>query len=519
MFSESNLHEIQFRGMTSEQIEEQLKRFETGFTPLNIVAPAILDKGIKQFNNEDIAAFAKLYDKKKKRKSIVKFVPASGAASRMFKMLYELMNNYNGSEESFKKLFSASGMYSPKYFVENIESFAFYGELKLVLAKQGYNIHELLEKKDYKTIVEYILTEKGLNYGNLPKGLVLFHKYEEGNRTPIEEHLVEGALYAKNRSNDVNLHFTVSPEFMDGFKSKVAETKSKYQERYKTKFYVDYSIQKPTTDTIAVISDNTPFLNKDNTLLFRPAGHGALIENLNELNYDIIFIKNIDNIIPDDYKDTTVLYKKALAGILIQYQSTIFKMYKIIKFCRHLSDKRLRKVVAFLQDELNYILPEGFETWARNDCKDYILDLLHRPIRVCGMVKNEGEPGGGPFFVQEKDGSQTLQIIEKAQIDATSKEQVEKFNASTHFNPVDIVCGVFDHNDKKYDLKKFVDNEAGIITSKSKDGKTLKALELPGLWNGAMSNWNTIFVNVPSITFSPVKEVNDLLRDEHQSKK
>ena len=519
MFSESNLHEIQFRGMTPEQIEEQLKRFETGFTPLNIVAPAILDQGIKHFDDEEIADFAKLYDKKRKKKSIVKFVPASGAASRMFKMLYGLMNDYDGSDESYKKIFSDSGLYSAKNFIENIDSFAFYDELKIVLAKHGYNINELLEKKDYKPILEHILTDKGLNYGNLPKGLILFHQYEDGNRTPLEEHLVEGALYAQNRSNDVNLHFTVSPEFMENFKTKVAEVKSKYQAKYKTKFYIDYSIQKPTTDTIAANSDNTPFLNKDNTLLFRPAGHGALIENLNELNYDIIFIKNIDNIVPDDYKDTTILYKKALAGILIQYQSTLFKLYKKVKYCRHLSDKRLRKAIDFLENELNYILPEGFETWARNDCKDYLLDILHRPIRVCGMVKNEGEPGGGPFFVQEKDGSQTLQIIEKAQIDSKSKEQQEKFNASTHFNPVDIVCGVMDSSDKKYDLKKFVDNEAGIITSKSKDGKTLKALELPGLWNGAMSNWNTIFVEVPSITFNPVKEVNDLLRNEHQSKK
>ena len=264
--------------------------------------------------------------------------------------------------------------------------------------------------------------------------------------------------------------------------------------------------------------DNTPFKNADDTLLFRPAGHGALIENLNDLNYDIIFIKNIDNIVPDSYKEPTILYKKALAGILIHYQNELFKLYSKVKGCRHLSDKRLAKAMDFLQNELNYILPEGFKDWARNDCKDYIVDLLHRPIRVCGMVKNEGEPGGGPFFVLERDGAQTLQIIEKAQIDTKAEGQEEIFNASTHFNPVDLICGVKDSDGKKYDLTKFVDEEAGIITSKSKDGKSLKALELPGLWNGAMSNWNTIFVEVPSITFNPVKEVNDLLRKEHQEK-
>ena len=516
MFTESNLLEIQNRGLQIDQDEKQLKRFETGFLPLNIVAPTTLERGIKHFTDDEIADFAKLYDKKKKHKQIVKFIPASGAASRMFKMLFGLLNDYDGSEESYKKLFSKDGLHSAKKFIDDIQKFAFYEDLKSALQKDGFDIDELLKTKNYHPIFEYLLTEKGLNYGNLPKGLLLFHKYENENRTPLEEHLVEGATYAKAKNNDVNLHFTVSPEFIQGFKDKVSEVKDKYQSEFKAKFFIDYSVQKPTTDTIAVNADNTPFLNADGTLLFRPAGHGALIENLNELNYDIIFIKNIDNIVPDAFKEPTVLYKKALAGILIKYQKEIFKLYKKVKNSRHLSDKRFAKAVAFLENDLNYILPEGFANWARNDCKDYILDILHRPIRVCGMVKNEGEPGGGPFFVQERDGSKTLQIIEKAQINTKAEGQEAIFNSSTHFNPVDLICGVKDYDDKKFDLTKFVDEEAGIITSKSKDGKEIKALELPGLWNGAMSNWNTIFVEVPSITFNPVKEVNDLLRKEHQ---
>lgn len=519
MFTESNLHEIQDRGLQIEQIEKQLKRFETGFQPLNIIAPATLSHGIKHFEDEDIADFAKLYDKKKKHKQIVKFIPASGAASRMFKMLFGLLNEYDGSAESYERLFSKTGLHSAKNFIDEIQKFAFYDDLKSALSKDGFDIDELVKSKNYHPIFEYLLTAKGLNYGNLPKGLLLFHKYSNENRTPLEEHLVEGATYAKANGTDVNLHFTVSPEFMQGFKDKVAEVQNKYQSTFNAKFHIDYSIQKPTTDTIAVNPDNTPFLNADGSLLFRPAGHGALIENLNDLNYDIIFIKNIDNIVPDDYKESTILYKKALAGILIKYQKEIFKLYTKIKNCRHLSDKRFAKAVDFLENELNYILPEGFSNWARNDCKDYILDILHRPIRVCGMVKNEGEPGGGPFFVQERDGSKTLQIIEKAQINMKAEGQEEIFNSSTHFNPVDLICGIKDSDDKKFDLTKFVDEEAGIITSKSKDGKELKALELPGLWNGAMSNWNTIFVEVPSITFNPVKEVNDLLRKEHQQKK
>ncbi|MCQ2959971.1 MAG: DUF4301 family protein [Bacteroidales bacterium] len=518
MFSESNLHEIQSRGLQAEQVEKQIKRFENGFEPMNIVAPATLEKGIKHYEEDEIADFAKLYEKKKKKKKIVKFIPASGAASRMFKMLFGLLNEYDGSEESYKNLFTKTGLHSPKNFIENIEKFAFYDELKVALGKDSFDIDELIRTKNYHPIFEYLLTSKGLNYGNLPKGLLLFHKYENENRTPLEEHLVEGALYAKDKHNDVHLHFTVSPEFMQGFQNKVSEVKERYQNNHKVKFYLDYSVQKPKTDTIAVNPDNTPFHNEDGSLLFRPAGHGALIENLNDLNYDIIFIKNIDNIVPDDYKEATILYKKALAGILINYQSEIFKLYKKIKNSRHLSDKRFFKAVNFIQNELNYIFPEDFQNWARNDCKDYILEILHRPIRVCGMVKNEGEPGGGPFFVQERDGAQTLQIIEKAQINTKANGQEEIFNSSTHFNPVDLICGVKDIDDKKFNLTEFVDNEAGIITSKSKDGKELKALELPGLWNGAMSNWNTIFVEVPSITFNPVKEVNDLLRKEHQQK-
>ncbi len=518
MFSESNLHEIQFHGLSLEQVEKQIKRFETGFSPMNIVSPATLEHGIKKYEEDEIVDFAKLYERKKRHKKVVKFVPASGAASRMFKMLFTLLNEYDGSEESYKKFFTKTGLHSPQNFINEIQKFAFYQDLVAALAKDGFEIESLLAKKDYKPIFEYLLTAKGLNYGNLPKGLLLFHKYASENRTPLEEHLVEGALYAKNHNKDVNIHFTVSPEFMDGFKEKVAEVKHKYQDEHKVKYYVDYSVQKSTTDTIAVNPDNTPFKNNDDTLLFRPAGHGALIENLNDLNYDIIFIKNIDNIVPDDYKETTTLYKKALAGILIHYQSEIFHFYKKIRGCRHLSDRRLRKTINFLQNELNYILPEGFENWARNDCKDYLLEILHRPIRVCGMVKNEGEPGGGPFFVQERDGAKTLQVIEKAQIDTKAEGQEAIFNASTHFNPVDLVCAVKDYDDKKFDLLQYIDEEAGIITSKSKDGKDLKALELPGLWNGAMSNWNTIFVEVPSITFNPVKEVNDLLRNEHQQK-
>lgn len=515
MLTQSQILEIQNKDIAVERVEKQLQRFENGFPPMNITAPAVLGNGILRFDDKDAAKYAKLYDKKKKHKSIVKFVPASGAATRMFKMLFTILETYDGSQESYNALFAKKELHSPSGFIENLNKFAFYPQLCELLSKAGFNINELLQKKDYKPIVEYIVTPKGLNYGNLPKGLLQFHSYENGSRTAVEEHLVEGALYAKQHNKDVNIHFTVSPEFMQGFKDCVNETKTEYQKKYEAKYYTNYSIQKPSTDTIAVNLDNTPFENSDGTLLFRPAGHGALIENLNDLDFDIIFIKNIDNVVPDSHKDLTVLYKKVLAGILISYQNTIFKYFTKISKGRHLSEKRFRNVCKFLSEELFFHFPEGFETWARDDCKEYILEILNRPIRVCGMVKNEGEPGGGPFFVQESDGAQSLQIIEKAQIDSSNEQQMEILNASTHFNPVDLVCGVKNCDGKKYNLLDFVDENSGIITTKSSNGKELKALELPGLWNGAMFDWNTVFVEIPIQTFNPVKEVTDLLRPEH----
>ena len=515
MFTDSQILEIQNIGLQVDKVEKQIERFKTGFPNINITAPAIIGNGILRVDDKEANKFAKLFDKKKKRKKIVKFVPASGAATRMFKMLFTLLEKYDGTEASYAKLFSEKGLHTPYGFFERLQTLPFFKELQDVMQKDGKDISALLLKKDYKPILEYILTEKGLNYGNLPKGLLLFHLYGDTPRTALEEHLVEGALYAKNHNKDVHIHFTVSPEFTQGFKTKVQDTKTYYQEQYSVKYYTEYSIQKPTTDTIAVNANNTPFINADGTLLFRPAGHGALIENLNDLDFDILFIKNIDNIVPDSQKATTVLYKKVLGGILINYQNTIFKFYEKILKSKHLSDKRFKIVTKFITQELNYKFPEGFDTWPRNDCKEYILDVLNRPIRVCGMVKNEGEPGGGPFFILEKDGAQTLQIIEAAQVDSKNQKQVELLKASTHFNPVDLVCGIKDFDGKKYNLLDFVDQDSGIITSKSKDGKELKALELPGLWNGAMANWNTIFVEVPILTFNPVKEVTDLLRKEH----
>ena len=362
-------------------------------------------------------------------------------------------------------------------------------------------------------MVSALLETAGLNYGALPKGLLKFHKYPEGPRTPMEEHLAEGALYAAGKSGKVNVHFTVSTEHRELFKKLVTEKVDDFAKRYGVNYYITFSEQKPSTDTIAADMDNQPF--RDNgKLLFRPGGHGALIENLNDLDADIIFIKNIDNVVPDRLKADTVTYKKLIAGVLVTLQKQVFEYLTLLDSGKYTHDQ-IMEMLQFLQKKLFCKNPET------KDLEDsvlaiYLKNKFNRPMRVCGMVKNVGEPGGGPFLAYNSDGTISLQILESSQIDMDDLEKKEMFEKGTHFNPVDIVCAVRDYKGHKFDLVKYVDKATGFISYKSKNGKDLKALELPGLWNGAMSDWNTVFVEVPLSTFNPVKTVNDLLREQHQ---
>jgi len=382
------------------------------------------------------------------------------------------------------------------------------------LEEAGFSLEDLLLEEKYDVILEYFLTPKGLNYGNLPKGLLLFHSYPEGGRLALEEHFLEGWHYASSENGIVKMHFTVSPEHQELFRIEFDRLIKKYEALSGMKFVVESSIQKPSTDTIAVDLENNPFRNADGSLLFRPAGHGALIENLNELEEDIIFIKNIDNIAPDHLRNDTYYFKKVLGGLLIQLQSQIFEYLELLDEA-NLMDDDLEAMRDFAGKELTQYIGNEWDSMIRMEKIDLLYTLFNRPIRVCGMVKNEGEPGGGPFLV-EKDGQVTLQIVEGSQIDMSNAKQVEILKQSTHFNPVDLVCGVRDFQDEKFDLAEFVDPETGFISIKSKDGRDLKAQELPGLWNGAMADWITIFVEVPITTFSPVKTINDLLRPQHQ---
>ncbi len=515
MFTDNDLKQLKEKGIDIKVVEKQLENFKKGFPYINLVAPATVGNGISAFSEEEVEKWEKFYEDHFAEHEILKFVPASGAASRMFKHLHEFRQKYKGTPEDIAAYEADKSFNSVYNFFTNIRKFAFFEDLKSVLAKDGYDIDELLEKKDFNVILDYFLGEKGLGYSKLPKGLLLFHNYEDGPRAALEEHLVEAARYAVNKDGVATVHFTVSPEHQEKFQNKVDEKKGKYEKQYGVTFDISYSQQKPSTDTVAVDMNNEPFRDEDGTILFRPGGHGALIENLNDLKGDIIFIKNIDNVVPDRLKDTTVQYKKVIGGLLINLQDQTFEYLDELED-GNLSDEKLKEIEDFAKNKLNIFIPDAYEGYEKIEKIDFLYNKLNRPIRVCGMVKNEGEPGGGPFWVKNENDELSLQIIESSQIDFSKPDQKEIVSKATHFNPVDLVCGVSDYKGEPFDLREFVDPNTGFISQKSKDGRDLKALELPGLWNGAMADWNTIFVETPLITFNPVKTVNDLLREQHQ---
>jgi len=512
MFTETDLIQLAEQGVEPSTATQQIENFKKGFPYLKITAPATINNGILKLDCDEVDDLVDLY--KGFDGSRLKFVPASGAATRMFKHLFEFIQDYpsKGSECLNDKSFG-----SARNFFNCINKFSFYPKLFDELWNTGYKMDELLERQYFLPIAEALLANDGLNYGNLPKGLILFHRYKDSSRTAMEEHLVEGAQYCRDTNGNLNLHLTVSTEHRAGFEKLVERVKEHYESHYDVKLNISFSEQKTSTDTIAVEMDNTPFRNPDGTLLFRPGGHGALLDNLNDIDSDIVFIKNIDNVVPDRLKPQTVRYKKALAGLLLSYKGIIFDYIMKLHNDEYVDEEFLHQVLDFSKNELCILPSDSLNTNDLKELKSYLIEILNRPIRVCGMVKNQGEPGGGPFWAKNTDGTTSLQIVESSQIDLTDRTITEIFNQSTHFNPVDLVCYLKDYKGEKFDLLKFRDPLTGFISIKSKDGRNLKAQELPGLWNGGMSDWNTIFVEVPLITFNPVKSVNDLLRDEHQT--
>ncbi|MCI6671872.1 MAG: DUF4301 family protein [Prevotella sp.] len=506
MLTNQDLHQLSEKGISQETFLRQIECFKQGFPYLHIEKAATVSSGIMRPSDDMCEAYiARWNSYKQAGKKIVKFVPASGAASRMFKDLFGFLEaDYTEPQTDFER-----------FFFNHLDRFAFKSQLEETCQNlHGEKTDTLIAKGNYKAIVAALLQTEGLNYGQLPKGLLAFHQYADSIRTAMEEHLVEAALYAGSEGK-AKVHFTVSAEHLDLFRLQAERVREKYEAAFNLSFDISFSLQKPSTDTVAANADNTPFRNEDGTLLFRPGGHGALIENLNDIDADIVFVKNIDNVVPDRLKAETTRWKQILAGMLVDLQEKVTAYVEKLTAPSQTREE-LTEMLHFLETELSCRNPATAEM-SDETLATYLRKKFHRPMRVCGMVRNSGEPGGGPFFAQNADGSVSLQILESSQINKHDETAVRMFSEGTHFNPVDLVCALKDTHGTPYHLPDYVDASTGFISSKSKNGRELKALELPGLWNGAMSDWNTIFVEVPAITFNPVKTVNDLLRDEHKA--
>ena len=490
------------RNITQEQVERQVAQLKRGTAFVKLMRPATIGDGIIRMSPNQISEMAQAYDEDKEFYQFTKFVPASGAASRMFKDLFSFIEN--GEETKFTEIFFA-----------HIHCFAFAEDLEQACQKlYGTGIDALKEQHRHVDIVKALLLENGLAYGKLPKALLKFHHYDGFDRLALEEHLVEAARYATDTQGIARLHFTVSTEHEKPFLEAINKVKNNYEQKYGVQYDITYSFQKPSTDTVAIDANGELFREKDGKLLFRPGGHGALIENLNDLKQEIVFIKNIDNIVPESKAETTITYKKVLAGLLLRLQQQAFEYLDMLDD-GDVTEEELNTMIAFARKQLMIDIPEFVERYDVYEKTDFLYECLNRPMRVCGMVKNEGEPGGGPFWIKNNDDEVSLQIIESSQINHSKEDQEAIFKGSTHFNPVDLVCGCWNYKGEAFNLTDYVDPNTGFVSSKSKDGRELKALELPGLWNGAMADWITIFVEVPIETFNPVKTVNDLLKPMH----
>lgn len=496
LFTEAELRQMAELGIDPEEARRQIELFRNPPPFTRIVRPCTPGDGIRMIFESDHDRLLGFHEEAARQGRIGKLVPASGAASRMFKALLEDLHDCPAEPSAeVRKVF------------DNLHRFAFFEDLEAVL-QQG----------DRRAVLEYLLTGKGLGYADLPKALLAFHRYPEGPRTSFEEHLVEAAAYTRDAGGVCRVHFTVSPGHEEELRRLLEEVRPRFEEPLGARFQVSFSFQDRSTDTLAVDLENRPFRLADGSLLFRPGGHGALIRNLHELavqGWDIVLLKNIDNVVPDSRKETGLLWKKLLAGALLALQKRIFGYLDRLEDGASVTPELLEEVEKFMADALVRPVPAEMSLKAE-ELRRYLLRILDRPLRVCGVVRNQGEPGGGPFWVEEPGGEVSLQIVETSQIDPEDWDQQKILRASTHFNPVDIACALRDRHGRPYDLERYIDPSTVFISKKSHEGRTLKALERPGLWNGAMADWNTVFVEVPDATFAPVKTVLDLLRPEHQ---
>lgn len=513
---ESTEAEIISRGIRPDTVRAHLDTFEKGIRHQELARPCTLGDGIESVsaNLEQLCSF---YEETSAERSIIKFVPASGAASRMFRELQAVLTDGGSLTRGELQAASDAGEKEASAalkFIDGIKRFAFFSELNSSLKSNGLDLEALLQKGAFKKIISHSLSVPGLNYSHLPKGIIKFHLYGDYPRTAFEEHLVEALHYSLGKGNIARVHFTVSPEYKELVESLISRAKVLYEKE--SALDITYSVQKSSTDTIAVDLENRPFIHNDGRVLFRPGGHGALIENLNDLECDMVFIKNIDNVVPDRIKAETYSYKKALGGYLIELEQRVFRLLRQLD--RGYSEKGVEDALTELSGiGLLIELPEYLADATQTEKAMYTRARLMSPIRVCGVVRNQGEPGGGPFWVRGVDGTLSKQIVESSQVNMNDPSQKSVWESSTHFNPVDLVCSVRDYQGNAFDLNQYIDRDSGFISYKSSGGRELKALELPGLWNGAMAYWNTVFVEVPLITFNPVKTVFDLLRPEHQN--
>ncbi|MDR6299536.1 DUF4301 family protein [Mesonia maritima] len=498
-FTEKDQKQINEENLTTTQLLNQLETFKSGIPPINLIISATLKNGIISITEEEKEKFISYFDSEKKELKLVKFVPASGAATRMFKKVFNFLEELTSEKKPFQKILDKPKYAEVKQLLENKEKLPFHEKVLENLPTNESKPTDLL-------YLETLLSTEKLNFGKLPKGLIPFHKHKDSTTSPFIEHFYESAIYAETNGK-ARLHFTVTEEHLPKFQHAFETQKNQLEQENNCAFEVDYSFQQKSTNTIAVNLDNTPFRHTNNQLVFRPAGHGALLQNLNKVEADIIFIKNIDNVVKRKFLPEIANYKKMLAGFLLQTQHEIFQLLTELDkdgFSEELADKARK----FVKNKFGFI--------KQFNSAEAIKNHLNKPIRICGMVKNEGAPGGGPFWIKGEDGKISLQIVESAQMDLNNPKQAEIQEKATHFNPVDLVCGIKNYKGEKFDLNEFSAPEQGFISEKSIDGKKIKALELPGLWNGAMAKWNTIFVEVPSHTFNPVKTVNDLLKPSHQ---
>lgn len=510
-FSSLDFAQINEYGIPVEIIQKQLNYFKNGIAKADLVEAATTQKGIVKLSETESQQKAAFYDDNKSNYKLKKFVPASGAASRMFKFLNEFLNDFKFEKESINDYIIQKKNNELSDFITGLEKFPFYDEVNAKLKEILPDFETLDSDAKNYYFIKTMLSSDYYNYANKPKGILPFHKYATHIATPIEEHLNEGTSYSSAKGNSF-LHFTVSETHQNEFEKIINGIKNKVEKAAETEINISFSYQNKNTDTIAVDLDNKPFRDENGKLVFRPGGHGALIANLNNLESDIIFIKNIDNVIQNN-KEVTTLYKKALAGILIELQQKTFGYLNAIE---NKKDVDLDEIIAFTNSNLNIKTPDDFSNYTLENKIKFIKNTLDRPIRVCGMVKNDGDSGGGPFWVRDTNGSVSLQIVETSQVDLQNPNQAAILKSATHFNPVDLICGIRNYKNEKFDLTQFVDHESGFIVEKNQNGKPLKAYELPGLWNGAMAKWITLFVEVPLITFNPVKTVNDLLKPAHQ---